>query len=160
MSETRKVAVHPTSGSESYRPLPASRYEHRGLWRVEFERPKQPQQDQTLNLMRVAWKVATPEEREKCLELLAGFVEHDYESAARSLRDGMSEIFDLQRLKAPAMRGWGGPANRWMKEPEFDVAYRKAPPRASSHAAKAIEIEDIQARVAELERAAEAQQKH
>ena len=28
------------------------------------------------------------------------------------------------------------------------------------HAAKAIEIEDIQARVAELERAAEAQQKH
>lgn len=85
---------------------------------------------------------------------------------------------------------------KWMKEPEFDAAYRKArrsafgqsvarlqqgtsaaattllktmidpttPPsvrvRAAeaifNHAAKAIEIEDIEARVAELERAAEA----
>src|SRR5579871_2990960 len=85
---------------------------------------------------------------------------------------------------------------RWMKEPEFDAAYRKArrlaygqsiarlqqassaaattllrimadpnaPPscrlRAAdsvlSHASKAIEIEDIDARVSELERAAEA----
>src|SRR5215467_14395640 len=151
MSETRKVAVHPTSGSESYRPLPASRYEHRGLWRVEFERPKQPQQDQTLNLMRVAWKVATPEEREKCLELLAGFVEHDYESAARSLRDGMSEIFDLQRLKAPAMRGWGGPANRWDEGAGVRCGLSESAAESLlDHAAKAIEIEDIQALVAEF----------
>ena len=85
---------------------------------------------------------------------------------------------------------------RWMKEPEFDAAYRKARRSAFSqsvarlqqgtsaaaatllktmidpntpasvrvraaeaifnHAAKAIEIEDIEARVAELERGAEA----
>jgi hypothetical protein len=85
---------------------------------------------------------------------------------------------------------------RWMKEPEFDAAYRKARRAAFSqsvarlqqgtsaaaatllktmidpntpasvrvraaeaifnHAAKAIEIEDIEARVAELERGAEA----
>jgi hypothetical protein len=88
---------------------------------------------------------------------------------------------------------------RWLNEPEFDKAYRKArrtafgqatarlqqmsgaavatlgkmmvdqaaPPstrvRAAeciiSHAAKAIEIEDIEARVSELERAAEAQKR-
>jgi len=88
---------------------------------------------------------------------------------------------------------------RWMKEPEFDAAYRKARRSAFSqsvarlqqgtsaaaatllktmidpntpasvrvraaeaifnHAAKAIEIEDIEARVAELERGAEASQK-
>ena len=59
------------------------------------------QQGQTLNLMRAAWKVATPEEGEKRLEQLARFLEHDHESAARSLREGMAEMFTLQRLKLP-----------------------------------------------------------
>lgn len=59
------------------------------------------QQGQTLNLMRAAWKVATPEEGEKRLEQLARFLERDYESAARSLREGMAEMFTLQRLKLP-----------------------------------------------------------
>ncbi len=39
---------------------------------------------------------------------------------------------------------------RWMKEPEFDAAYREAKRAADSifnHAAKAIEIEEIEARV-------------
>jgi putative transposase len=59
------------------------------------------QQGQTLNLMRAAWKVSTPEEGEKRLEQLARFLERDCESAARSLREGMSEMFTLQRLKLP-----------------------------------------------------------
>jgi len=59
------------------------------------------QQAQTLNLMRAAWKVTTPEEGEKRLEQLARFLERDYESAARSLREGMAEMFTLQRLKLP-----------------------------------------------------------
>lgn len=59
------------------------------------------QQGQVLNLMRAAWKVATPEEGEKRLEQLARFLERDYESAARSLREGMAEMFTLQRLKLP-----------------------------------------------------------
>lgn len=59
------------------------------------------QQGQTLNLMRAAWKVSTPEEGEKRLEQLARFLQHDYESAARSLREGMPEMFTLQRLKLP-----------------------------------------------------------
>jgi transposase-like protein len=59
------------------------------------------QQGQTLNLMRAAWKVATAEEGEKRLEQLARFLERDHESAARSRREGMSEMFTLQRLKLP-----------------------------------------------------------
>lgn len=59
------------------------------------------QQGQTLNLMRAAWRVATPEEGEKRLEQLARFLERDHESAARSLREGMAEMFTLQRLKLP-----------------------------------------------------------
>ena len=54
-----------------------------------------------MNLMRAAWKVTTPEEGEKRLEQLVRFLERDYESAARSLREGMAEMFTLQRLKLP-----------------------------------------------------------
>jgi len=64
------------------------------------ELPKQ-QHGQALNLMRAAWKVKTAEEGEKRLEQLARFLERDYESAARSLREGMKEMFTLQRLQIP-----------------------------------------------------------
>ena len=61
----------------------------------------QDQQGQTLNLMRAAWKVTTPEEGEKRLEQLARFLERDYPTAAASLREGLAEMFTLQRLKLP-----------------------------------------------------------
>ena len=61
----------------------------------------QEQHGQALNLMRAAWKVKTAEEGEKRLEQLARFLERDYESAARSLREGMKEMFTLQRLQIP-----------------------------------------------------------
>ena len=64
------------------------------------ELPKE-QQSQTRDLMRAAWKVTTPEEGEKRLEQLARFLEHDYESAARCLREGIAEMFTLQRMKLP-----------------------------------------------------------
>src|SRR5437763_14194040 len=54
-----------------------------------------------MNLARAAWKVKTAEEGEKRLEQLARFLERDHESAARSLREGMAEMFTLQRLKLP-----------------------------------------------------------
>ena len=41
------------------------------------------------------------EEGEKRLERLARFLERDHESAARSLREGMAEMFTLQQLKLP-----------------------------------------------------------
>ena len=44
-------------------------------------------------LLRAAWKVGTAEEGEKRLEQLARYLEHDYESAARSLREGIKDMF-------------------------------------------------------------------
>ncbi len=59
------------------------------------------QKGQALNLMRAAWKVSTAEDGEKRIEQLARFLERDYESAARSLREGLAEMFTLQRLQIP-----------------------------------------------------------
>lgn len=68
---------------------------------VMNELPKE-QQDQTRKLMRAAFRLSTVEEGEKRLEQIARQLEHDYSSAARSLREGMKEMFTLQRLKIPA----------------------------------------------------------
>jgi putative transposase len=79
---------------------PVQRCRNHKLRNVVDELPKE-QQGQALNLMRAAWKVKTAEEGEKRLEQLARFLERDHESAARSLREGMKEMFTLQRLKIP-----------------------------------------------------------
>jgi transposase-like protein len=79
---------------------PVQRCRNHKLRNVVDELPKQ-QQGQALNLMRAAWKVKTAEEGEKRLEQLARFLERDHESAACSLREGMKEMFTLQRLKLP-----------------------------------------------------------
>jgi hypothetical protein len=50
-------------------------------------------QSQTLNLMRAAWKLTDAAEGMKGLEQLARFLEHEHASAARSLREGMAEMF-------------------------------------------------------------------
>ncbi len=79
---------------------PVQRCRNHKLRNVLDELPED-QQGQALNLIRAAWKVRTAEEGEKRLEQLARFVERDYESAARSIREGMSEMFTLQRLQIP-----------------------------------------------------------
>jgi len=79
---------------------PVQRCRNHKLDNVMKELPKE-QQNQTRNLMRAAWKVNTAEEGEKRLEQLARFLEQDHESAARSLREGMKEMFTLQRLQIP-----------------------------------------------------------
>jgi len=71
------------------------------LENVMNELPKE-QQEQTRKLMRAAFKAPTAEEGEKRLEQIARQLEHDRSSAARSLREGMKEMFTLQRLKIPA----------------------------------------------------------
>jgi putative transposase len=68
---------------------------------VMNELPKE-QQDQTRKLMRAAFRLSTAEEGEKRLEQIARQLEHDYSSAARSLREGLKEMFTLQRMKIPA----------------------------------------------------------
>lgn len=79
---------------------PVQRCRNHKVRNVLDELPKE-QHGQALNLMRAAWKVKTAEEGEKRLEQLARFLERDYEIAARSLREGMKEMFTLQRLQIP-----------------------------------------------------------
>jgi putative transposase len=79
---------------------PVQRCRNHKLENVMQELPKE-QQSQTRNLMRAAWKLKTAEEGEKRLEQIARQLEYDHESAARSLREGMKEMFTLQRLQIP-----------------------------------------------------------
>jgi transposase-like protein len=67
---------------------------------VMKELPKE-HQEQTRRLMRAAFKLSSAEEGEKRLEQMARQLERDYASAARSLREGLKEMFTLQRLKIP-----------------------------------------------------------
>ena len=67
---------------------------------VMNELPKE-QREQTRRLMRAAFKLSSAEEGEKRLEQIARQLEYDYTSAARSLREGIKEMFTLQRLKIP-----------------------------------------------------------
>jgi putative transposase len=68
---------------------------------VMNELPKE-QREQTRRLMRAAFKLSSAEEGEKRLEQIARQLEYDHASAARSLREGIKEMFTLQRLKIPA----------------------------------------------------------
>jgi transposase-like protein len=87
---------------ELFGPEPAvQRCRNHKIRNVLGELPKE-QHAQTRNLLRAAWKVKTAAEGEKRLEQLARFLERDHESAARSLREGMAEMFTLQRLQIPA----------------------------------------------------------
>lgn len=79
---------------------PVQRCRNHKMRNVLDELPRE-QHVQALNLMRAAWKVTDAEEGMKRLEGLARFLEHEYESAARSLREGMAEMFTIQRLKLP-----------------------------------------------------------
>ena len=79
---------------------PVQRCRNHKMRNVIDELPRQ-QHAQTLNVMRAAWKLSDADEGKKRLEQLVRFLEHDYPSAARSLREGMAEMFTIQRLKLP-----------------------------------------------------------
>jgi len=91
-----RAAIEEVFGSQQ----PVQRCRNHKVRNVLDELPRE-QHGQALNLMRAAWKVRTVEEGEKRLEQLARFLEREYESAARSLREGMPEMFTLQRLQIP-----------------------------------------------------------
>ena len=80
---------------------PVQRCRNHKIRNVMEELPEE-QRGQALNLMRAAWKMRKAEDGEKRMDQLARFLEHDYASAARSLREGLSEMFTLQRLQIPA----------------------------------------------------------
>jgi transposase-like protein len=79
---------------------PVQRCRNHKLRNVLDELPKD-QQAQTASLMRAAFRCKTAEEGEKRLEQMARFLERDHESAARSLREGLKDMFTLQRLDVP-----------------------------------------------------------
>lgn len=79
---------------------PVQRCRNHKMRNVLEELPRE-QHAQVRNVMRAAWKLTDAEEGIKRLEGLARFLEHEYESAARSLREGMAEMFTIQRLKLP-----------------------------------------------------------
>ena len=79
---------------------PVQRCRNHKMRNVIDELPRE-QHAQTLNVMRAAWKLSDADEGKKRLEQLARFLEHDHPSAARSLREGMTEMFTIQRLKLP-----------------------------------------------------------
>jgi transposase-like protein len=91
-----RAAIEEVFGVEQ----PVQRCRNHKVRNVLNELPKE-QHNQALNLMRAAWKVKAAEEGEKRLEQLARFLERDHESAARSLREGLQEMFTLQRLQIP-----------------------------------------------------------
>jgi transposase-like protein len=97
-----------------------------GLEARAGKRRRGEQQAQTLNLMRAAWKGTTPEEGEKRLEQLARFLERDYESAARSLRERMAEMCTLQRLKLPPSQYKCLATTNLIESPQSGVARRTA----------------------------------
>jgi transposase-like protein len=79
---------------------PVQRCRNHKMRNVIDELPKE-QHAQTLNLMRAAWKLTDADEGIKRLEQLAKFLEYEHGSAARSLREGLAEMFTVQRLKLP-----------------------------------------------------------
>lgn len=91
-----RAAIEEVFGTDQ----PVQRCRNHKMRNVLDELPRE-QHAQTLNVMRAAWKLTDAEEGMKRLEGLARFLEHEYESAARSLREGMAEMFTIQRLKLP-----------------------------------------------------------
>jgi transposase-like protein len=94
-------ALHTAIGEVFGREQEVQRCRNHKIENVMNELPKE-QRDQTRRLMRAAFKLSNAEEGEKRLEQIARQLENDHASAARSLREGMKEMFTLQRLKIPA----------------------------------------------------------
>lgn len=91
-----RAAIEEVFGSDQ----PVQRCRNHKMRNVIDELPKE-QQPQAMNLLRAAWRVSDAEEGVKRLEQLARFLEPEHESAARSLREGMAEMFTVQRLQLP-----------------------------------------------------------
>ena len=91
-----RAGIEEVFGSEQ----PVQRCRNHKMRNVLDELPRE-QQSQVVNVMRATWKLTDASEGVKRLEGLARFLEHDYASAARSLREGMAEMFTIQKLKLP-----------------------------------------------------------
>lgn len=92
-AQALRAGIEEVFGSEQ----PVQRCRNHKMRNVLDELPDE-QQGQVLNVMRACWKMSDADEGAKRLEGRARFLEHDYKSAARSLREGMPEMVTIQRL--------------------------------------------------------------
>ena len=78
---------------------PVQRCRNHKMRNVLDELPRE-QQSQVVSVMRAAWKLTDADEGMKRLEGLARFLEHDYESAARSLREARANYLRFGACEA------------------------------------------------------------
>lgn len=95
-SKALRAAIHEVFGGEQ----PIQRCRKHKERNVLAELPEE-QRLNAQSLLRAAWKSPTAEEGQKRIEQLARFLERDYEQAARCLREGVHDLFTLQRLNVP-----------------------------------------------------------
>jgi transposase-like protein len=79
---------------------PVQRCRNHKIRNVTGHLPKE-EHDQVRSAMRAAWKLDAKEGEQK-LEQLACWLERDHPSAAASLREGMAEMFTINRIGLPA----------------------------------------------------------
>lgn len=95
-SKALRAAIHEVFGGEQ----PIRRCRKHKERNVLNELPDE-QKPNAQSLLRAAWKSPTAEEGEKRVEQLARFLERDHEQAAKCLREGVKDMFTLQRLNVP-----------------------------------------------------------
>jgi len=95
-SKALRAGIHEVFGGEQ----PIQRCRKHKERNVFSELPDE-QKPNAQSLLRAAWKSPTAEEGEKRVEQLARFLERDHEQAARNLREGVKDMFTLQRLNVP-----------------------------------------------------------
>ncbi len=91
-----RAAIAEVFGAEQ----PVQRCRNHKMRNVLDELPRE-QHAQVLSVLRAAWKLTEADDGVKKLQQLARFLERDYESAAKSLREGLAEMFTVQRLQLP-----------------------------------------------------------
>jgi putative transposase len=79
---------------------PVQRCRNHKLWNVTDCLPKE-KREQVKSAMRAAWKLEAGEGQKK-LEQLASWLEREHPSAASSLREGLGEMFTINRLGLPS----------------------------------------------------------
>ena len=94
-SKALRAAINAVFGAET----PVQRCRNHKLRNVLGRLPRQ-QQAQTASLMRAAWRLNEKEGLAKFRQI-AGWLEHDYPDAARSLMEGLEECFTINRLDVP-----------------------------------------------------------
>ena len=90
------AAIHEVFGAEQ----PVQRCRKHKERNVLDELPKE-QHANAQSLLRAAWKSPHADDGIKRVEHLARFYERDYPQAAQSMREGLNEMFTLQRLQIP-----------------------------------------------------------